>query len=328
MTKEDGSQAQYMVGQDEQGLRLDVYLSRRDPTVSRSQARRLIDDGDALVDGKAVKASHRLRPGEKVSLRKPPPVPSEIVPEEIPLDIRYEDDAILVVDKPAGMVVHPAAGNFRGTLVNALQFHCRHLSGIGGVMRPGIVHRLDKGTSGLMVIAKSDEAHRHLSEQFKRRLVSKHYTALVHGNVRQDEGIVDAPVGRHPVERKKMSTASRRGKAALTRWRVLERFGAFTLLEAKIETGRTHQIRVHLGALGHPVVGDSVYGGSKRVVESTALRAVLKKLTRQALHAGRLSFTHPVTGEEMTFESPLPEDMAEVIRFLREKVAGGRRRGQ
>ncbi len=324
MTKEDGSQAQYMVGQDEQGLRLDVYLSRRDPTLSRSQARRLIDDGDALVDGKAVRASHRLRPGEKVSLRKPPPVPSEIVPEEIPLDIRYEDDAILVVDKPAGMVVHPAAGNFRGTLVNALQFHCRHLSGIGGVMRPGIVHRLDKGTSGLMVIAKSDEAHRHLSEQFKRRLVSKHYTALVHGNVRQDEGLVDAPVGRHPVERKKMSTSSRRGKAALTRWKVLERFGAFTLLEAKIETGRTHQIRVHLGALGHPVVGDSVYGGSKRIVESPALRAVLKKLSRQALHAGRLSFAHPVTGEEMTFESPLPEDIAEVCEVLRHQVTGNR----
>jgi 23S rRNA pseudouridine1911/1915/1917 synthase len=321
MTSQEGSQAQYIVGQDEQGLRLDVYLSKRDPTLSRSQARRFIDDGDALVDGKAVRASHRLRPGEKVTLRKQPPVPSEIVPEEIPLDIRYEDDAILVVDKPAGMVVHPAAGNFRGTLVNALQFHCRHLSGIGGVMRPGIVHRLDKGTSGLMVIAKSDEAHRHLSEQFKRRLVSKHYTALVHGNVRQDEGLVDAPVGRHPVERKKMSTASRRGKAALTRWKVLERFGAFTLLEAKIETGRTHQIRVHLSALGHPVVGDSVYGGSKRIVESTALRTVLKKLSRQALHAGRLSFAHPVTGKEMTFESPLPEDMAEVIDFLRDKAA-------
>jgi 23S rRNA pseudouridine1911/1915/1917 synthase len=217
------------------------------------------------------------------------------------------------------MVVHPAAGNFRGTLVNALQFHCRNLSGIGGVMRPGIVHRLDKGTSGLMVIAKSDEAHRRLSEQFKRRLVSKRYTALVHGNVRQDEGIVDAPVGRHPVERKKMSTASRRGKAALTRWKVLERFGAFTLLEAKIETGRTHQIRVHLSALGHPVVGDSVYGGSKRIVESTALRATLKKLSRQALHAGRLSFAHPITGKGMTFESPLPEDIAVVCEILRKK---------
>jgi len=325
MTRQEGLQVHYMVGRDEQGLRLDVYLSRRDPALSRSHARRLIDDGDALVDGKAARASHRLRTGEKVSLRKPPPVPSEIVPEEIPLDIRFEDDAILVVDKPAGMVVHPAAGNFRGTLVNALQFHCRHLSGIGGVMRPGIVHRLDKGTSGLMVIAKSDEAHRHLSEQFKRRLVSKHYTALVHGNVRQDEGVVDAPVGRHPVERKKMSTASRRGKAALTRWRVLERFGAFTLLAAKIETGRTHQIRVHLSALGHPVVGDSVYGGSKRLVESPALRAVLKKLSRQALHAGRLSFAHPVTGEEMTFESILPEDMAEVIRVLREKTANNAR---
>jgi 23S rRNA pseudouridine1911/1915/1917 synthase len=321
MTQEEGKRSEFIVAEGEQGLRMDVFLPQKDPTLSRSQAKRLIEDGDAIVDGKPVRASHRLKPGEKVSLRKPPPVPSEIVPEAIPLHILYEDGAIIVVDKPAGMVVHPAAGNYSGTLVNALQHHCRNLSGIGGVMRPGIVHRLDKGTSGLMVAAKSDEAHRHLAEQFKRRQVSKHYTALVHGNLREDEGVADAAVGRHPVERKKMSTASRRGKAALTRWRVLERFGAFTLLEAKIETGRTHQIRVHLSALGHPVAGDSVYGASKRAVETPALRAVLKKLPRQALHAGRLSFAHPVTGEEMSFESPLPEDMAEVIRFLREKAA-------
>ena len=315
MTQEEEKRSEFIVAEGEQGLRMDVFLPQKDPTLSRSQAKRLIEDGDAIVDGKPVRASHRLKPGEKVSLRKPPPVPSEIVPEAIPLHILYEDGAIIVVDKPAGMVVHPAAGNYSGTLVNALQHHCRNLSGIGGVMRPGIVHRLDKGTSGLMVAAKSDEAHRHLAEQFKRRQVSKHYTALVHGNLRENEGVADAAVGRHPVERKKMSTASRRGKAALTRWRVLERFGAFTLLEAKIETGRTHQIRVHLSALGHPVAGDSVYGASKRAVETPALRAVLKKLPRQALHAGRLSFAHPVTGEEMSFESPLPEDMAEVIRF-------------
>jgi 23S rRNA pseudouridine1911/1915/1917 synthase len=321
MTQEEEKRSEFIVAEGEQGLRMDVFLPQKDPTLSRSQAKRLIEDGDAIVDGKPVRASHRLKPGEKVSLRKPPPVPSEIVPEAIPLHILYEDGAIIVVDKPAGMVVHPAAGNYSGTLVNALQHHCRNLSGIGGVMRPGIVHRLDKGTSGLMVAAKSDEAHRHLAEQFKRRQVSKHYTALVHGNLCEDEGVADAAVGRHPVERKKMSTASRRGKAALTRWRVLERFGAFTLLEAKIETGRTHQIRVHLSALGHPVAGDSVYGASKRAVETPALRAVLKKLPRQALHAGRLSFAHPVTGEEMSFESPLPEDMAEVIRFLREKAA-------
>jgi 23S rRNA pseudouridine1911/1915/1917 synthase len=321
MTQEEGKRSEFIVAEGEQGLRMDVFLPQKDPTLSRSQAKRLIEDGDAIVDGKPVRASHRLKPGEKVSLRKPPPVPSEIVPEAIPLHILYEDGAIIVVDKPAGMVVHPAAGNYSGTLVNALQHHCRNLSGIGGVMRPGIVHRLDKGTSGLMVAAKSDEAHRHLAEQFKRRQVSKHYTALVHGNLRENEGVADAAVGRHPVERKKMSTASRRGKAALTRWRVLERFGAFTLLEAKIETGRTHQIRVHLSALGHPVAGDSVYGASKRAVETPALRAVLKKLPRQALHAGRLSFAHPVTGEEMSFESPLPEDMAEVIRTLREKAS-------
>ena len=320
MTTQEGMKAEFTAGPEEQGLRLDVFLSRKDTALSRSQARRLIDDGDALVDGRPARASHRLRPGEKVTLRRPPPHPSGIVPEEIPLAIFYEDESILVVDKPAGMVVHPAAGNPRGTLVNALQFHCGSLSAIGGVLRPGIVHRLDKGTSGLMVVAKSDEAHRHLSEQFKKRLVSKHYTVLVHGDFRENEGVVDAPVGRHPVERKKMSTASRRGKAALTRWKVLERYGAFTLLEAKIETGRTHQIRVHLGALGRPVVGDAVYGGSMRTVETPAMRAALRRLSRQALHASRLTFRHPVTGQEMTFESPLPADMAEMVRFLRQET--------
>ncbi len=320
MTREEGTPDRYTVGENEQGLRLDVFLPQRDGSLSRSQAKRLIEESCVLIDGKPARASHRLRPGETVQVRKPPPAPSGVVAEDIPLAILYEDDALLVVDKPAGMVVHPAAGNLRGTLVNALQFHCRNLSGVGGVMRPGIVHRLDKGTSGLMVVAKSDEAHQGLSEQFKKRQVYKLYTALVHGSVKQDEGVVDAAVGRHPVERKKMSTASRRGKAALTRWRVLERYGAFSLLEAKIETGRTHQIRVHLASLGHPVVGDSVYGGTKRTIEPPAMRAVLKRLTRQALHAGCLSFTHPVTGREMTFESPLPEDMAEVIRFLREKT--------
>jgi 23S rRNA pseudouridine1911/1915/1917 synthase len=318
MTTREGTKAEFIVAPGEQGLRLDIFLSQKDAGLSRSQARRLIDGGEALVDGRPARASHRLRPGERVSLHRPPPVPAGIVAEEIPLDIRYEDDAVLVVDKPAGMVVHPAAGNSRGTLVNALQFHCGRLSSVGGLMRPGIVHRLDKGTSGLMVIAKTDEAHRHLSEQFKKRRVSKHYTVLVHGDLREDEGVIDAPVGRHPVERKKMSTASRRGKAALTRWRVLERYGDCTLLEAQIETGRTHQIRVHLGAMGHPVVGDAVYGGSKRAADRTALRAALKRLARQALHAGRLSFLHPLTGRVMSFESPLPADMAEVIDFLKD----------
>jgi 23S rRNA pseudouridine1911/1915/1917 synthase len=318
MTTREGTKAVFTVAPGEQGLRLDIFLSQKDAGLSRSQARRLIDGGEALVDGRPARASYRLRPGERVSLHRPPPAPAGIVAEDIPLDIRYEDDAVLVVDKPAGMVVHPAAGNSRGTLVNALQFHCGRLSSVGGLMRPGIVHRLDKGTSGLMVIAKTDEAHRHLSEQFKKRRVSKHYTVLVHGDLREDEGVIDAPVGRHPVERKKMSTASRRGKAALTRWRVLERYGDCTLLEAQIETGRTHQIRVHLGAMGHPVVGDAVYGGSKRAADRTALRAALKRLARQALHAGRLSFLHPLTGRVMSFESPLPADMAEVIDFLKD----------
>lgn len=317
MTTREGTKAVFTVAPGEQGLRLDIFLSQKDAGLSRSQARRLIDGGEALVDGRPARASYRLRPGERVSLHRPPPAPAGIVAEDIPLDIRYEDDAVLVVDKPAGMVVHPAAGNSRGTLVNALQFHCGRLSSVGGLMRPGIVHRLDKGTSGLMVIAKTDEAHRHLSEQFKKRRVSKHYTVLVHGDLREDEGVIDAPVGRHPVERKKMSTASRRGKAALTRWRVLERYGDCTLLEVQIETGRTHQIRVHLGAMGHPVVGDAVYGGSKRAADRPALPAALKRLARQALHAGRLSFLHPLTGRVMSFESPLPADMAEVIDFLK-----------
>jgi 23S rRNA pseudouridine1911/1915/1917 synthase len=320
MTGQQGTQSRYIVGENEQGLRLDVFLSRKDKDLSRSQAKRLIEEGDVLVEGKSARGSHLLKLGETVSLHKPRPVSPEIVPEDIPLDILYEDEAVIVVDKPPGMVVHPAAGNYGGTLVNALQFHCRDLSGIGGVMRPGIVHRLDKGTSGLMVVAKSDEAHRHLSEQFKNRRVSKQYAALVHGNLREDEGIIDAPVGRHPVERKKMSTKSRRGKEALTRWKVLERFGSFTLLEAKIDTGRTHQIRVHLSSIGHPVVGDSVYGGSKRTIETPEMRTAVRKLTRQALHAGRLSFAHPVTGQEMTFESPLPEDISEVCKYLRQQM--------
>jgi len=212
----------------------------------------------------------------------------------------------MVVDKPAGMVVHPAAGNPRGTLVNALQFRCGDLSTIGGVMRPGIVHRLDKGTSGLMVIAKTDGAHRDLAEQFKRRRVSKRYTALVHGDLRGDEGVVDAPVGRHPVERKKMSTASRRGKAALTRWRVLERYGAFTLLEAQIETGRTHQIRVHLAFIGHPVVGDTVYGYRKQRI----------KLKRHFLHAAEMTVRSPSTGQPLTFRAPLPAGLQNILDKL------------
>ena len=245
------------------------------------------------------------------------------MPEAIPLTILYEDSSLLVIDKPAGMVVHPAAGHAGGTLVNALLHHCRDLSGIGGVLRPGIVHRLDKGTSGLLVAAKSDAAHWGLAGQFKRHEVKKTYLALVYGNPRADGGRIEAAVGRHPTDRKKMSTQSRRGRDAVSLWRVRERFGpAALLLEVDIETGRTHQIRVHLTDLGYPVVGDRVYGGAGRIrsVEDAAIRSRMKELDRQALHAWRLSFIHPVTGEALSFSSPLPEDIASLCAFLKERM--------
>jgi 23S rRNA pseudouridine1911/1915/1917 synthase len=226
-----------------------------------------------------------------------------------------------VIDKPAGMVVHPAAGHSGGTLVNALLHHCRDLSGIGGVLRPGIVHRLDKGTSGLLVVAKSDEVHRGLSAQFKRHEVKKDYLALVYGDPKTDGGRIEAAVGRHPTDRKRMSTQSRRGRTAVTIWRVRERYGVAALLEVDIETGRTHQIRVHLTDLGYPVVGDRVYGGAGRIrtVGDPAARSRMKALDRQALHAWRLAFTHPVTAEKMKFSSPLPEDVAGLCAFLRKR---------
>ena len=251
----------------------------------------------------------------------PAPKPAGALPEDIPLRIVHEDPFLLVVDKPAGMVVHPAAGHSGGTLVNALLHHCRDLSGIGGVLRPGIVHRLDKETSGLLVVAKSDEAHRGLAGQFKRREVRKTYQAIVYGDPKTDGGRIEAPVGRHPTDRKRMSTQSRRGKGAATVWRVRERFGAFSLLEVEIETGRTHQIRVHLADIGHPVVGDRIYGGAgrSRTVADPGVRARIRALDRQALHARRLSFAHPVTGEALQFTAPLPEELASLCASLRER---------
>lgn len=312
-------QRKYIAVEDENGLRLDLFLARRDRSLSRSQIRRLIDSGHVLVGMQPVKASHRLKAGESVSAEMPAATSYDVPPQDIPLSVIYEDESILVIDKPAGMVVHPAAGHDRGTLVNAVLFHCRDLSGIGGVLRPGIVHRLDKDTSGLLIVAKSDRAHQALTDQFKSRGVQKTYQALVHGNLMEDRGFVDLPVGRHPVDRKKMSTRSRRGKDAVTHWRVCERYGAATFLELDIETGRTHQIRVHLNALGHPVVGDSVYGGTKktRTVENPTVRAALQGMKRQALHAARLRFTHPVRGDAMAFASPLPADMVALCEALR-----------
>ncbi|MEW6333082.1 MAG: RluA family pseudouridine synthase [Thermodesulfobacteriota bacterium] len=304
------------------GLRLDLFLTRMEPGLSRAQIQRAVAEGRVLVNGRPVKAGRRLKTGDTVAVHLPAAKPPGAAPEAIPLTILYEDSSLLVVDKPAGMVVHPAAGHPGGTLVNALLHHCRDLSGIGGVLRPGIVHRLDKGTSGLIVAAKSDAAHQGLAGQFKRREVKKSYLALVYGNPRTDGGTIEAAVGRHPADRKKMSTASRRGRSAVTRWHVRERFGVAALLEIDMETGRTHQIRVHLTEIGHPLVGDPVYGGTGRIrsVEDAALRSRMKTLDRQALHAWQLSFTHPVTGEPLRFSSSPPADMASLCRFLRERT--------
>jgi 23S rRNA pseudouridine1911/1915/1917 synthase len=278
-------------------------------------------EGRVWVNDRPAKVGRKIRAADHIVIFIPAAKPSGVAAEEIPLAILYEDASLLVIDKPAGMVVHPAPGHPAGTLVNALLHHCRDLSGIGGVLRPGIVHRLDKDTSGLVVAAKSDAAHRGLAGQFKRHEVGKTYQALVYGDPRNEEGRIEAAVGRHPTDRKRMSTQSRRGRSAVSLWRVRERFGCAALLEVSIETGRTHQIRVHLAELGHPVVGDRLYGGAgrSRTVGDVEIRTRIKAMERQALHAWRLGFTHPLTGEPLRFISPLPEDMADLCAFLRER---------
>jgi 23S rRNA pseudouridine1911/1915/1917 synthase len=321
-----GMQHRFTVAPEQGGLRLDLFLTAREIGLSRTQIGRAVDEGQVQVNGRPGRAGRKLKTGDVVAVFLPAARPSEVIPEAIPLKILYEDASLLVVDKPAGMVVHPAAGHSSGTLVNALLYHCRDLSGIGGVLRPGIVHRLDKETSGLMVVAKSDHAHRGLAGQFKRHEVKKTYQALVYGDPKTDGGRIESAVGRHPTDRKRMSTESRRGRSAVTVWRVRERYRVAALLEVNIETGRTHQIRVHLTDIGHPVVGDRVYGGAGRIrtVGDPAARARMKALDRQALHAWRLAFTHPVTGEAMLFSSPLPKDMADLCGFLHNRADGQR----
>ena len=279
---------------DISGERLDVFCARVHG-ITRSQAQRAIALGNAAVNGKAAKASDKLRVGDAVSFLPPPLLELEARPEDIPISIVYEDEDIAVIDKIQGMVVHPAAGNPYGTLVNALLFHLSGLSGIGGAARPGIVHRIDKMTSGLLVVAKNDLAHNSLSEQLKAHSVKRTYIAIVEGNFREDEGKVDAAIARSRTDRKRMAL-DRGGRQAVTHWRVLERYGDFTLVEARLETGRTHQIRVHLASIGHPVAGDVVYGPSKPKLG----------LAGQALHAARLSLSHPRTGEDMFFMAPVP----------------------
>jgi 23S rRNA pseudouridine1911/1915/1917 synthase len=298
--------------------RLDVFLSEKERLFSRSQIKRLIEKGNVQVGGKAAKAGMRLKKNDFVTLVLSEPKPLEILPEPIPLKILYEDRHLIVIDKPPGMVVHPAAGNFSGTLVNALLYHCSDLSGIGGVLRPGIVHRLDKDTSGVLVVAKDDLSHRGLSEQFKAHETVRRYVGIVFGRIPKT-GEIDSTVGRHPIHRKRMSAQSPKGKKARTYWKVIETYHSFTLAEFRLETGRTHQIRVHLSSIGHPLLGDPLYGGRKRMasIEPMPLRQGLQRLRRQALHAAFLGFIHPIAGTYMEFSSPVPEDIKEAIELLR-----------
>jgi 23S rRNA pseudouridine1911/1915/1917 synthase len=286
--------------------RLDKAVSTHAPDLSRALAQRLIKDGAATVNGRPSKSSYRVQAGDEIVVRVPIELPQPVLPENIPLDIVYEDDALLVIDKPAGLVVHPGAGHSSGTLVNAVLAHCPQIANVGGADRAGIAHRLDKDTSGLILVAKDDATHATLQKQFKRRQVAKTYLALVEGLVQPREGVIEAPIGRDKRQRKKMAVV-RSGREAQTTYRVVEYFADHTLLEVRPHTGRTHQVRVHLAWLGHPVVGDAIYGHRRQRL----LRS------RHFLHAARLRFTHPATGEEVEFEAPLPPKLANVLDQLR-----------
>ena len=294
---------------DKDGERLDVFLVRQQPELSRAHVQKIIASGEVLVDGSACKAKFKLKAGSSVSFKLPEAATIGVKPEDIPLDILYEDEDIIVVNKARGMVVHPAAGVDSGTLVNALLFHCHDLSGINGEIRPGIVHRLDKDTSGVMVAAKNDKAHLNLAEQIGMKTAHRSYLAVVHGNIKEEAGIIKGDIGRHPTDRKRMAIVQENGKPAVTHFKVLERFGDYTLVECRLETGRTHQIRVHMTSIGHPLVNDPKYGRCKSPFG----------IKGQALHSRQLTLKHPATGEEMTFEAPLPEDMEKILAALRNR---------
>jgi 23S rRNA pseudouridine1911/1915/1917 synthase len=294
------------------GRRLDVWLTGNCAGFSRSRIQALIRAGQATVNDRRVKEHYSTKAGDQVTLVIPPPVISDLKPEAIALDILYEDADLIVIDKPAGLVVHPAAGHASGTLVHALLHHCRDLSGIGGTQRPGIVHRLDKGTSGVLVAAKSARAHAGLVNQFKQRLIHKEYLALVWGAPAPASGIISAPIGRHKTERKKMSANPKIGRPAVTRYETLQRLGELSLLRLFPETGRTHQIRVHLAHIGHAIVGDPVYGR-----RSTQSLPASRRIERPLLHAAKLSFIHPATSQELSFAAPPPADFTAIVEALR-----------
>ena len=299
----------YIVSELDVNKRLDSFLSEKNIDKSRSYIQGLIEKEVIKVNGKIKKSNYKLKINDEVSAEIPEPVELKVIPENIPLNIVYEDGDVIVVNKPQDMVVHPAPGNYTGTIVNALLYHCKDLSGINGVIRPGIVHRIDKDTSGILVIAKNDNSHNKLADQLKEHSMTRTYYALVEGNVKQDEGTVNAPIGRHPVDRIKMAIV-KDGREAITHFKVLERFGDYTLVKCNLETGRTHQIRVHMAHLGHPLVGDEVYGYKKQKF----------KLKGQALHAKELGFIHPSTGQYMEFSSELPSYFEELLKKLRNRI--------
>ncbi len=302
------SAALFEADEEALGERLDKFLCAMLPEQSRSYLQKLIKDGSVLVNGKAEKASYRMDDGDEVAVEIPELAEPEILAEDIPLEILYEDDDLLMVNKPKGMVVHPSAGHVTGTLVNAVLFHCRgQLSGINGILRPGIVHRIDKDTTGVLVICKNDRAHRIVAAQLKEHSITRKYRAIVQGVIREEEGIIDSPIGRHPLERKKMAVGVKNGKRALTHYRVLERFAGHTYIECQLETGRTHQIRVHMASIHHPILGDAVYGSGKNPYH----------LEGQALHAMVLGLIHPSTGKYVEAQAPLPPYFDALLQKLR-----------
>ena len=296
---------------DRSGERADAALARLAPDLTRSAAQRLLEEGRVLREGRPLRKNDKLQAGDVLALDLPEPQPVALEPEDIPLDIVYEDKDLLVINKPKGLVVHPAAGHWSGTLVNALLYHCRDsLSGINGELRPGIVHRIDKDTSGLLIVAKNDFAHQALAAQLQDHTLARTYVCLVVGGVREDSGVIDAPIGRHPTDRKKMAVTEKNSRHAVTHWRVLERFPGYTLLECRLETGRTHQIRVHMAYRNHPIVGDTVYGRPKPELGQDS----------QCLHARALTFRHPRTGETMTLTCPLPDYFTRLLEALRRRT--------
>lgn len=298
----------FQVEKENAGIRIDKYLSDNMENISRSYLQKLLKEKSITVNEKEIKANYKVQEGDVVSVSVPEPEEPDILPEEIPLDILYEDDSLMVVNKPKDMVVHPSAGHLSGTLVNAVLFHCKgNLSGINGIMRPGIVHRIDKDTTGALLICKTDTCHRILAEQLKVHSITRKYRAVVQGNLKDDEGTIEGPVGRHPADRKKMAINYKNGKEAVTHYRVLERFGNATYIECQLETGRTHQIRVHMASIGHPLLGDTTYGSAKNPYH----------LQGQALHAMVLGFLHPVTNTYMEFTAPLPEYFLKLLEKLR-----------